>query len=76
MENILAIEIALEVATRLGMKLNCHNIFLVSFGNILSIPPVGTMVNEFQTALVPGGDDKLNSRRRRIWSGVEIGVGM
>ena len=31
---------------------------------------------KFEGNLLPGGDDELNSRRRRIWSGIEIGVGM
>ena len=36
-ENVLAIVIALEVATRLNMKLNCHNIFLDNLRNNPSI---------------------------------------
>ena len=41
-ENILSIEIALEVATRMGMKLNCHNIFLGNLRNNLMPRPVCT----------------------------------
>ena len=39
-ENIQAIATALEVACRLGIKLNYHNIFLINLRNNLSTQPV------------------------------------